>query len=187
MLKTYQHHYTLTWKIDRIKFWLIIGAVVCIVALALTLLVTGWLGSERVIEGGNTPEVEAQTRVVTPDEYSERDKKELAVVDTKGASPQLINYIEKYAEEYGVSVRYLTCIAREESRFNSEAVGDSGKARGVYQFHLGTWQSFRRQMGLSTEDLRTDEEEATRTTAWAISKNLDGHWSVADECQYWNF
>lgn len=81
-----------------------------------------------------------------------------------------------------MSVAYLVCLAREESRFDPKAIGDNSKAVGVFQFHLATWQSFRRQMGLSTEDLRGCEKESTRTTAWAVANGLSRHWSVAVRC-----
>jgi hypothetical protein len=187
MIKSYQKHYTVSVRVDKIKFWLVIATIICAILLTATLLITSWLNSSRVIEGHNSLEVEAQTRVASPDEYSEAVNRRLEVVDTTGASPQLISYIEKYAAEYGVSVRYLVCIAKNESGFNPEAVGDSGRAVGVAQWHLGSWQFMREKMGLSTDDLRTCPEESIRTMAFAIANGYSHWWSVSDECEYWNF
>ena len=182
-LTTYTHHYKLSIDIPKRPLWLSVAILSLGLTALLGLAVYRWATSSSVYYINPASEEKPTTmRRLDPSEYSEETKKRMAVVDTNGASPQLIHYIEKYAKEYGVSARYLVCLAREESRFNPEAVGDSGKAVGPFQYWLSTWQEFRRQMGLSTEDLRGCEEESVRTTAWAISNGLDRHWSVANKC-----
>ncbi len=87
---------------------------------------------------------------------------------------------EFYGNKFEVEPSYLRCIIWFESRNDAEAVGDSGKAVGLCQFHLGTFLGFRKQMGLSQEDLRRDKAESVKVLAWAISKNYDHHWSVVN-------
>ena len=183
--RTFSHHYRLEIEIDKRPFWLAV-AILSVGLLAFTgLAIYRWATSSKTYYINPASEITPTPSVMRrldPSEYSQEHRKQTGVVDTQGASPQLIHYIEKYAEEYDVPVRYLVCLAREESRFDPQAVGDSGRAVGPFQYWLTTWQMFRRQMGLSTEDLRGCEEEATRTTAWAISQGLDRHWSVASKC-----
>jgi len=184
-IRTYKHHYRFELDIEKkpLHWALAIFSIGLTVLLGLTIY--RWATSSSVYyinpvsEEEPTPSV---MRRLDPSEYSEETKKRMRLVDTNGASPELIYYIEKYAKEYGVPVRYLVCLAREESRFDPQAIGDNSKAVGVYQFHLATWQMFRRQMGLSTEDLRGCEEEATRTTAWAVANGYSKHWSAATKC-----
>lgn len=185
ILRKHKKHYTLEIRIDKKPLhWAIVILSLGLTAL-LGLAIYRWATSSSVYYINPASEEEptpSTMRRLDPSEYSEETKRRMAVVDTNGASPELIHYIEKYANEYGVSARYLVCLAREESRFDPEAVGDSGLSVGVFQFKFGTWQEFRQKMGLSTEDLRRCEEESTRTTAWAISNGLDRHWSVANKC-----
>jgi hypothetical protein len=181
--RTYTHHYKLSVNIPKRPFWLCLAILSIGLTALLGLAVYRWATSSSVYYINPASEEKPTTmRRLDPSEYSEETKKRMAVVDTNGASPELIHYIEKYAKEYGVSARYLVCLAREESRFDPNARGDSGLSVGVFQFKLGTWQEFRQKMGLSTEDLRGCEEESVRTTAWAISNGLDRHWSVANKC-----
>jgi hypothetical protein len=180
--RTFSHHYRLEIEIDKRPFWLAV-AILSVGLLAFTgLAIYRWATSSKTYYINPASEEESTIRRLSPDEYSQETIRRTSIADTTGASQELIHYIERFAKEYGVSVRYLVCLAREESRFDPNAIGDGGRAHGVWQYHLATWQMFRRQMGLSTEDLRACEEEATRTTAWAISKGLDRHWSVAEKC-----
>ena len=39
------------------------------------------------------------------------------------------------SDKYGVDYRLLSCIAEKESGFNPFAVGDHGKAKGMFQIH----------------------------------------------------
>lgn len=88
-------------------------------------------------------------------------------------------YIDKYSEEYKVNKYLLHYIIFKESSYNPEAVGDNGKAVGLAQFHPGTWQSFRQQMGLDENiNLRKNSEEAIRTLAWGLANNYHSHWTA---------
>jgi soluble lytic murein transglycosylase-like protein len=92
----------------------------------------------------------------------------------KKTTEELIN---EYSEKYQVRADLVRCIIFNESGFRATAVGDSGKAVGLAQFHLGTWQSFRKQMGESQEDLRKDPEESIKTLVWALSQGYNNHWT----------
>lgn len=88
-----------------------------------------------------------------------------------------ISLIKKWASFYKVDEDLVGCIVQEESRGNPLAVGDSGKAVGVAQFHLPTWKMFREKMGLSTIDQRNNANEAIRTLTWALSNGYGYHWT----------
>ncbi len=181
--KIYRHHYRLSLSVPKRPFWLAV-AILTIGLLTLTgLALYRWLNTPRVIRPLHDEQpTPTAKRTIPADQVGGQLGRSLEITDTTGASQELIHYIEKFAKEYGVSVRYLVCLAREESRFDPQAVGDSGRAVGPFQYWLSTWQMFRRQMGLSVEDLRACEKESTRTTAYAISRGLDYHWSVASKC-----
>ena len=68
---------------------------------------------------------------------------------------------------------------RRESEFDPTAVGDNGRARGLWQWHEGSWIHVRRTMGASTEDRRDEPLEATVTALWWIKQGY-GHWWTAD-------
>ena len=85
--------------------------------------------------------------------------------------------IQKYSERYSVRASLVRCIIFKESSNNANAVGDKGKAVGCAQFHLPTFQSFRKQMGESQEDTRTNPDHSIATLSWALSKGLGNHWT----------
>lgn len=83
-----------------------------------------------------------------------------------------------YATLYGVSPALATEICRLESDFAWDAIGDDGKAHGLFQFHLPLWREQRAKMGLSTEDLRLDPVENVRTAMFTMSQGLGCRWST---------
>jgi hypothetical protein len=107
----------------------------------------------------------------------------------------IAEYAQKYARpEIGKSkslVTYqLACLAHKENGFHSnDHCGDDGLACGEYQFHQATWVQFREDMikeGLVSEvGSRLDDQQATETTAWAITHGHDNDWGplLRGECQ----
>ena len=91
--------------------------------------------------------------------------------------------IEHAARAMDVSPEYAACIAYHESRFDPEAIGDQGRAVGLYQWHYESWAHVRRQMGLSTDDRRDDPVEATVTAMWAWRNGYRHWWSTAPRCK----
>jgi len=93
------------------------------------------------------------------------------------------NLVDKYCDTYGVAdKRLVSCIIFHESGGNTDAVGDNGAAVGVAQYHIGTFLSHRRQMGLSEEDLRTDAEASIRAMLFSISRGGIGNWTARYAC-----
>ena len=87
-------------------------------------------------------------------------------------------YVAEASKKHRVPRYLLHCVIDHESDYREQAVGDSGKAVGVAQFWIGTWQDFRKKMGKSTEDERDNPKEAIDTLAWAISNGLGSHWTA---------
>ncbi len=115
----------------------------------------------------------------------------LALVKNGSDKELLLALTKKFTTEYGSNYDMAICILRDESNFQidpcwGEASCDNGKAMGPWQFHCGTWQSFRKQMGLNTDcNLRGDPIESTRTAAWAFAQGYQWHWTSVKtgECQ----
>jgi soluble lytic murein transglycosylase-like protein len=94
----------------------------------------------------------------------------------------IYDYVEIYSNLYGVDEDLALCVLARESNGRSEAVGDNGKAVGPWQFHVRTWESFRKEMGENTVDLRTDPFESTRTAIWAFYNGYGFHWTPFSDC-----
>lgn len=92
------------------------------------------------------------------------------------------NKISKYSLAYGVDEKLLDCVVFRESSYNFEAIGDNGKAHGLGQFHLQTWQWFREMMGKPTTDTRFNPDDALDTMAWAFSEGYQNHWTCYKLC-----
>jgi len=61
------------------------------------------------------------------------------VLDSSQLSEQekaALLYVEKYANEYGISPALIMAIIKQESTFNPNAIGDNGKAIGYMQVWL---------------------------------------------------
>lgn len=99
-------------------------------------------------------------------------------------------WIGKYSDYYANTkkpasyLRYqLHCLANKESghRYNDhKKCGDNGKSCGLYQYRQPTWEMFRKEMikkGLVSEiGSLWNNEQATETTAYALSQGYDNHW-----------
>ena len=92
--------------------------------------------------------------------------------------------VETMALDYGLAPRYAACICQRESGFDAQAVGDQGKAVGLWQWHLPAWQTIRRAMSLSEADERADAIASTQTALWALQHGYAGLWSTAEGCKY---
>lgn len=64
--------------------------------------------------------------------------------------PTAVEYIKEFAEKYNTDPNVLIKVAKCESRFNQEAIGDGNRSLGIYQYHKGTWERFEDLIG---EDL----------------------------------
>ncbi len=61
-------------------------------------------------------------------------------------------------------------ICQLEADFNPAAVGDEGKAQGLWQWHLASWEHVRGKMGRPLMDERLDPVESTLTAMYAMSE-----------------
>ena len=95
----------------------------------------------------------------------------------------LYKHIYDEAYIFGIEPDYVYCIVQKESGFDKNAVGDSGLAHGLGQFHLPTWKSFRKQMGKSQEDTRFSAYDSIETLVWGLTKDYDSHWTASRYCQ----
>ena len=104
------------------------------------------------------------------------------IVNKKPLPEELKEIIAKHADEYGVSRKYCECIIALESGGRSEAVGDSGKAVGVAQYHLRTYLADAKRAGLPVQDDRKDPEKSIIAMIAALSRGEDSKWSVSPSC-----
>lgn len=96
-----------------------------------------------------------------------------ALIPPKPLSTQ--DYIVKYAQVYGVSQKQLLTVAFCESSYKQSAVGDGGKAKGIFQFHKPTWDYFTKQMGESLD--RNSVHDQAKVAAWAFAHGYQSHWT----------
>lgn len=101
-----------------------------------------------------------------------QDNSLLTTTQVEGKSELLIE-IETVAQKYGISANRLTKLAYCESSLNKDAVGDSGRARGILQFHLPTFQQY-------CEGDYNNYVDQLECGSSMISRGLAYHWS----CKY---
>jgi len=71
-------------------------------------------------------------------------------------------------------------VARCESALDPNAIGDSGDAAGIWQFHLATWTAnARRLFGHDVGDLRLDPARSSMVAAYRWSIGQKGAWTCA--------
>lgn len=141
------------------------------IIILLTLFLTG--GKHDVTENSSLD----ISHIDFPPPVLEREEKEVIegrVQFDSSTDSELVHY---YSARYGVEPYLVACILEKESNFNPQAIGDNGKAVGMAQFHLGTFKMFRKKMGLSQEDLRTDKAESIKVLCWALSRGYGSHWT----------
>lgn len=157
----------------------------CMATTMLILLLTAWLGGKAVkAYDRNT------TCCVVPNfswsvVQAGTEDMRLAVEPTPTPKPQTTEdeLISFYSQKYGVDEQLVSCIVEKESSWNTHATGDSGRAKGLAQFWLATYQGFRRHMGLSQEDFREDKAESIKTLCWGLANGKASHWSAYFKCK----
>lgn len=102
--------------------------------------------------------------------------------------PNVDELVDTYSKKYGetryeqnrIKVALHFLLLKEQNYGGSNKCGDSGKACGPLQYHIGTWVAFRKLMikeGLVEQiGERTDMEQAIETTAWAIADGRENNW-----------
>lgn len=91
------------------------------------------------------------------------------------APGEVDSLINKYAALYNADANLMKKIGRCESHFNPNAV--NGQHLGMYQYKASTWEATRKVMGLDPNPaLRTNAEEAIKTTAFKLAHGGQGAW-----------
>ncbi len=87
----------------------------------------------------------------------------------------VINLIEKYSKEYNYPTQLAKDIAYCESEYKPTALGDSGKAYGIYQFHKNTFNLFSKEKGEVLDYYNT--EDNIKLAIWALANDKENHWT----------
>jgi len=87
----------------------------------------------------------------------------------------VVDLITLYSRRYGMKESLAVRIAACESQFKTDAVGDNGKAYGVFQFHKPTFEEFSRKFGEELE--YTNPEHNIKLAVWALTHGLESHWT----------
>ena len=111
----------------------------------------------------------ADTSIVAPEQ-------EVAPVAPCTDAACVRELITLYAKRYGVNREIALLVARCESEFKTTAVGDGGKAYGVYQFHKPTFREFAAKSGEEGLEYK-DPEDSIKLAMWAFSTGRADHWS----------
>ncbi|MDO8493669.1 MAG: transglycosylase SLT domain-containing protein [bacterium] len=87
----------------------------------------------------------------------------------------VVALIKKYADQYDFPEKMALAVASCESEFKTTALGDRGKAYGIYQFHKPTFEMFSKKLG---EKLNYhDTEDNIKLAIWALSQDKGHHWT----------
>lgn len=95
-----------------------------------------------------------------------------------------------FAAEYKINPDTFLCVLQKEAGFASRRpdgslkCGDGGASCGLAQIQLPTWISMRNHAGWSTDDLRHDDYENLRTTAYGLATLWREHWTGYRICHY---
>ena len=94
--------------------------------------------------------------------------------------------IEICAEVYGLDAKKCRCILWEESRYNLNAIGDNGKAVGLWQWHEGSIKTALRDMDIVWDwgdgDPRLNVWASTLAACHSLAKGWDW-WSTQSSCE----
>lgn len=76
--------------------------------------------------------------------------------------PSIRQIIIKSAIVYNVKPEILVAVAKCESNLNNDSIGDHGKAKGIFQYHEQTFNSFSELIGKKLNyDSADDQAELT--------------------------
>lgn len=101
-------------------------------------------------------------------------------------SAEVSEALNHAADSTGLSRRFLWCLAGRESTYRPWAVGDSGAAHGLMQFHLPTWRWASARYGFAGSS-PYDAWAAAHVAAGMIRDGGRYHWPPARFCgsQWW--
>ena len=100
---------------------------------------------------------------------------ELEIEETPVSELSIDEQIDHYATLYGVDNSLIKKIVQCESNYKTTAIGDGGRARGLLQYHQG---SFERHEKLFGEDLDYhSSHDQIKLGTFAISKGMGREWT----------
>lgn len=100
---------------------------------------------------------------------------ELEIEETPVSELSIDEQIDHYAALYGVEGSLIKKIVQCESNYKTTAIGDGGRARGLFQYHQG---SFERHEKLFGEDLDYySSHDQIKLGTWAIAQGYGREWS----------
>lgn len=111
---------------------------------------------------------------------------QFAIIPSKEDREDIARY---FAQKYGLVEDTFLCVLNHESGLTgwlpdgSLKCGDNGRSCGIGQIQLPTWQSIRKSAGWSTEDLRGNDYENIKTTAYGMSHGWENHWTGYRICR----
>lgn len=85
-------------------------------------------------------------------------------------------------EESIINNDYISCLAKCESNFNPDAIGDNGKANGILQFWQSTYNHFCvNEYGFLESDYKNPEVQI-QCCDKMLSAGLKNHWTCSKVC-----
>mgnify|MGYP006336711371 CR=1 FL=1 len=143
----------------ELRFWILVAIIVTVIAVGNYIISKHY--ADKIIDEFRVTMAEAS---------------ETKALEVKKNTPTTVEgLIVSSALRHGVSAEKMLRVARCESNFNTQAIGDGGRAYGVYQYHGPTFQSFSNLYGV-TYDYRSPTDQID-LTGWAFSQGLDTHWT----------
>lgn len=103
-------------------------------------------------------------------ENIEADKLPPIPTDVKG----MIVY---FAKQNSIKDNELLVVAKCESTFNQSAIGDHGKARGIFQYHKPTFDRFSELMGQDLDYYSAHDQAKLTAFVFAQYPQYKSHWT----------
>ncbi len=86
-----------------------------------------------------------------------------------------IQVIEKYSAEYGLDKNLVYSMLMCESTLNENAIGDSGKSKGIAQYNPNTFVRHEKKLG---EDLDAQSwHDSIKLMTFAIANGMGNEWT----------
>jgi hypothetical protein len=73
--------------------------------------------------------------------------------------------------------RFFREIIKNESSWNPKAVGDSGRAKSLAQFHKPTFEEFMKESGMTNLEYENGFDQIT-LMVWAFDNDKENHWTT---------
>lgn len=98
-------------------------------------------------------------------------------IDPRTLKPEEV--IEYYHEKYGGDLEMNKAIARCESGFNEKVIGDSGRAKSIYQYHKETFYRHAKLLGLEGIKWESYHDQAQLFAKTAVDRpDLLSEWTT---------